>query len=366
MEQGFPPDSMTATHAVIMTHVFMLPLIATLGFALFKTMRDPPSKQLVRNWGRALVLLLSVGTWWLMGTRLEWRSAAQTLFQIYLCIVALIGAIGMQGCDFRVWRQTKTRFDAIVCSTKAGVARIAFVLMSAAAIFAMLASLIRLNRDTVSPVTRFFNCKDNLRQLGVAMQADIKANDGKWPRSTNGTVPVSWRVGLLQYMDRNALIDAYDHARPWDDKQNLPVAQTDNSALLCPSSRSGRDHQERHLTSYVMVTGPGTIAPGDRDIREADIRDGMANTAVFVEAVGLNVVWTEPRDADVSRTPIGVNLKGQGETDSPGLMSSYHSDGRAQMVFADGNVKTINERIDPQVLKSLTTIAGGERLPAKW
>ena len=89
---------------------------------------------------------------------------------------------------------------------------------------------------------------------------------------------------------------------------------------------------------------------------------------MFVEAVGLNIVWTEPRDADVSRVPIGVNLKGTGKTDSPGLMSSYHqvNGGRAMMVLADGSVRFINQSIDPHALKSLTTIAGGEPLPPDW
>lgn len=33
---------------------------------------------------------------------------------------------------------------------------------------------------------------------------------------------------------------------------------------------------------------------------------------------------------------------------------------------ADGSVRFVSQSIDPQVLKSLTTIAGGEPLPPDW
>ena len=79
----------------------------------------------------------------------------------------------------------------------------------------------------------------------------------------------------------------------------------------------------------------------------------------------LNVVWTEPRDFDVSREPIGVNLGGTGRTDSPGMLSSYHAYG-AHAVFADGSVRFIPETIDPQVLRALTTIASGDHMPEQW
>ena len=108
-----------------------------------------------------------------------------------------------------------------------------------------------------------------------------------------------------------------------------------------------------------MVTGPGSFSAGTRSIVPHDIKDGAANTLAVVEASGLNVVWTEPRDFDVARQPVGVNLKGLGRTDSPGLMSSYHQAG-AQGAFADGSVRFINENIDPRVLKALTTIDSGD------
>jgi hypothetical protein len=312
-----------------------------------------------------MVLFLAVVIWLVIVEVRISQKAAASLLRIYCSVSLLIGLVGMQGCDFRVWRLTKTRVDAFVLSALAGIGRITFILVVALGLSTFLTIFMPIGFGPLEP-NRFAQCRNNMKVLSVAMRADIEANNGQWPRSSAGSVPVSWRVSFLPYFDEASLRRNYDESRPWDDGKNLPVAQKRPGSLTCPASVLTTDDQKRWLTSYVMVTGPGTLAPGDREIRQADIRDGLANTAMFVEAVGLNIVWTEPRDADVSRTPIGINLKGQGKTDSPGLMSSYHSSGRAQMVLADGSVRTVNEDIDPQVLKSLTTIAGSEPLPPDW
>jgi uncharacterized protein DUF1559 len=116
-----------------------------------------------------------------------------------------------------------------------------------------------------------------------------------------------------------------------------------------------RDQEGRDYTDFLLVIGPGTISANNQAVRGADVRDGLSQTAFVTEASGQLVVWTEPRDLDVSRQPIGINLKGKGKIDSPGLMSSYHSNG-AFMLMGDGKVKFVSEKIDPRVLKSLTTI----------
>jgi hypothetical protein len=36
------------------------------------------------------------------------------------------------------------------------------------------------------------------------------------------------------------------------------------------------------------------------------------------------------------------------------------------VAFADGSVRFVRETIDPKVFEALSTIAGGESLPAEW
>ncbi len=87
--------------------------------------------------------------------------------------------------------------------------------------------------------------------------------------------------------------------------------------------------------------------------------DGLANTLAVTEATGLNIVWTEPRDAELGRNPLGINLAGDETSASRGIASSWH-EGLVNAAMADGSVRSLSENIDPQVLKALTTISGGE------
>jgi prepilin-type processing-associated H-X9-DG protein len=71
-------------------------------------------------------------------------------------------------------------------------------------------------------------------------------------------------------------------------------------------------------------------------------------------------VWSEPRDFDVSRGPLGFNLPGTEFGRSPGLLSSYHD--YPNVLFADGSARMLSTQVDPKVLKALTTAAGHEKV----
>ncbi len=360
MEQGFPPyrpENFMAP-VVLLTRCIMVPIVAFLAFMAFQTMRQPANKRLVERWILALLGVLAIGCSAFKMESHQLPIAVLVVIEIYLAIAALICVVAMQGCDFRFWRQTKSVTGAVIRSSLGGVGRAGLVLVATVP-FWIFAEVFFPPPSAARPPARFAECRNNMKQLWLALQAAVEADNGKWPRSIDGKLPISWRVRFLPFMDQNPLWKKYDTECSWDDRENLPIAQSRVPTFQCPANPHGSDAQQRYFTSYVMVTGPGTASPGDRDIRADDFGDGISNTAVFVEAVGLNVVWTEPRDAD-AQTPIGINLKGCGKTDSPGLLSSYHSSGRANMTLADGSVRTINENIDPQVLKSLTTIAGNE------
>jgi hypothetical protein len=203
-------------------------------------------------------------------------------------------------------------------------------------------------------------CRNNLRQIGLSFE-NFEDLHGLRPRSAGGDPPVSWRVQMLPFVDGQRLFDQYDQTVAWDHAKNEPVARQQFKPLLCPSDPQITDGRQRVCTGYVMITGKGTVSPGDRVIRRSDFKDGASNTAVVVEAAGLKVVWTEPRDFSVDRQPIGINLKGQKPTESPGMMSSYHRGG-GYMLMGDGTVIFVNENIDPRVLRALTTIDGGEKV----
>jgi prepilin-type processing-associated H-X9-DG protein len=215
-------------------------------------------------------------------------------------------------------------------------------------------------------------CKNNLKQIGLALHnwhdeyerfPDAVMVDSEHP-------PLSWRTALLPYFDQARLYAQYEQAKPWNDEINLPVAQAQVGVYLCPSVPNRRNHDSaqaqdalgRYFTSYVLVTGPQTIFPENRGLSFGQITDAAGTTLLAVEACGLNVVWTQPEDFDAGRQPIGVNLKGDQPTHSPGTLSAYHTGG-AHALFADGSVRYVSENIDRSVLKALTTATGGEPLP---
>jgi len=94
-----------------------------------------------------------------------------------------------------------------------------------------------------------------------------------------------------------------------------------------------------------------------------DVTDGVSNTLAIVEACGLPVVWTEPRDVDLAEQRVGVNLPGDQPGRSRGVVSSYHPQG-GHVAMADGSVRFMSADIDPGVLRALLSATGGEPPPA--
>lgn len=205
--------------------------------------------------------------------------------------------------------------------------------------------------------SRYTQCKSNLKQIGMALHNYHDVYD-RFPASRISTPPVSWRVQILPYLDRASLWDEYDATHAWDSTANYPIATRDVPTFLCPQrqySAADTDEHGRYYTDYAMLTGQGAFSMPDTTRRFHAFTDGMSNTLAVVEACGLNIIWTEPRDADTSQQMIGINLAGDGAYDSKGIASSYHKE-RVQALVADGSVRFLSENMEPSVLKALTTI----------
>lgn len=211
------------------------------------------------------------------------------------------------------------------------------------------------------PTILRMRCKEHLKSIGKAF-ADRAKKDGRYPAAVDqlaGGPPQSWRVALLDEITGGVQV-AYDTSQPWDAAANLPAAQTEVEVYSCPAVGYPRDGQHRWLSPFALVTGPGTIFPNGAALRIKDITDGTSSTILAVEAAGLRIVWSEPRDFDVSRDPIGLNLPGSALGQSPGL-SSYHP-GLANLLMADGSVMLVGSNIDPTILRALMTAAGNETI----
>lgn len=196
-------------------------------------------------------------------------------------------------------------------------------------------------------------CNNNLKQIGLAMQnyADVyKEFPPAYLADAEGKPMHSWRVLILPYMEQEALYNRYRFDEPWDGPNNSRLAAEMPPAYRCPS-----DAVTTNTTDYVVITGPGTMFDGDKSIGFGSIKDGTSNTLLVVESANAGVHWMEPRDLDAGQMTFTVNGPGGSE------ISSNHPGG-AEAVFADGATRFISGSVSPQVLRALTTPAGGEQV----
>src|SRR5690348_11362870 len=100
-----------------------------------------------------------------------------------------------------------------------------------------------------------------------------------------------------------------------------------------------------HYAANVWVLGPNTKK------RITDITDGSANTLLNGEVHADFKPWGHPMNfRDPAR---GINRSAQGFGGAPYSGGAYYT-------MADGSVRFVSERISPDVLRALSTPAGGE------
>jgi prepilin-type processing-associated H-X9-DG protein len=195
-------------------------------------------------------------------------------------------------------------------------------------------------------------CTNNLKQLGLAMHEyhdNYKCFPPAYIPDEDGKPMHSWRVLLLPYLEQQPLYEAYNFDEPWDSPGNLALAAQMPPFFRCPSDgESGRSE-----TSYAMLVGPQTISDGPTANGIGDIKDGTSNTILLVEVTGSGINWLEPRDVDVEKSALAINNPA-----GTGIRSNHP--GGVNILFCDGAAQFLSETIDPQVLKGLSTINGGE------
>ena len=166
----------------------------------------------------------------------------------------------------------------------------------------------------------------------------------------------SWRVLLLPYLDEQELYDDYDFDLPWDDLQNLQLQYRMPSAYLHPAN--AQTGVFNSISSYYLVTGPGTLFPPEGPLSPKDVGDDAAQTLLVVEGTPniASNTWTEPIDLAGPRVVGDLSRMGGGE---PGGLSI----GGFVAATVDGRGHFVPESLTPDVVQALITPDGGERLP---
>jgi len=290
-----------------------------------------------------------------------------------------------------------------------------FTLIELLVVMAVISVLVALLMPAVQQAreaARRSQCRNNLKQIGLALQNYHASHDrfppgyvagATYPATTNGW---GWTAMLLPYLDQAPLYNAINFQLPVEHSTNLPSVATMLPGLLCPSDQTGAGtFQITDAGGTVIIpaappfsyaatvgddnseadalTGNGTFYRNS-GTRIADLVDGTTTT-VLVGERGFGYVkgtWAgapngglvragtlNPWPAATATSPVfllvhnnWINIL----TDSDGGLddfSSFHTGG-AQMLFADGSVRFIKTIITDGPLRrtfwGMGTRGGGE------
>jgi hypothetical protein len=209
------------------------------------------------------------------------------------------------------------------------------------------------------------NCVNNIKQIGLGLH-NYYDQHGHFPPAyiadKHGRPMHSWRVLILPNMEYDELYKKYSMDEPWDGPNNRKLWNEKVPEYECPE----QPDRGKNATSYLAVTGSGTMWQGENSTRIEDIRDGTANTIMIVESDNSGIHWMEPRDLDISTMPMSVN-----SPNSPGISSLHRAVNwqrqrlGANAGMADGSVRLLPTNISAEILKSLLTVNGGEKADAE-
>jgi prepilin-type processing-associated H-X9-DG protein len=262
-------------------------------------------------------------------------------------------------------------------------------------------------------------CKNNLKQLGIAMQG-YHGRHGRFPPAAHllsSPYPdegIGWRVMILGEIEQTEL---YAQIQPTSDggAVNWSARFVAIQTYLCPSEPRPPDGEPK-VSHYEGVAGPGrngkrvaleqefyghlsfdgvlfpvfktmmngndTGLPG-RSTRIGQITDGTSKSLTIGERKENlfdwmsgalwqgnppKLIWSMSAKNIRHRINTAVNDAGQYVDENGNLQTmlsndanfgSFHAGG-AQFCFADGHVEMVDEAIDFTVYENLATIAGGD------
>jgi len=283
------------------------------------------------------------------------------------------------------------------------------------AIIAVLIALLLPGLQAAREAARRVQCSNNLKQLGVAIQSHIGANNETFPRGNPGTRKHGLFTYLLPGIEQRAIFDSINlDADVPTDGQHAPPRYTAIPQYSCPSypfatvitqgSPNTLPFMQGALSLYQAVGGTirGTSDIGThswygdypknglflwgRERRVAHVRDGLSNTLAMSEFVHRDLQggtyaagpgnvrpWLLATNTDaaigapasyvIKAVQHPINARIDRIANSVGFnhlpMGSYHASG-ANGLIADGSVTFFADDMDLEILRSISTCNGGE------
>lgn len=244
-------------------------------------------------------------------------------------------------------RHTKPGSQVVRNRPGAGMTEILLTLATLAIILAILFAFFLPAQRRARPAARRSQCKNNLKQIGLALHNYYETHGVFPPACTvdaNGKPLHSWRTLILPFLDQKDLYESIDLTKPWNDPANAEAFATQVHAFSCPSA-----NLESGFTTYQALVGAEyAFQPGKQNTIR-DIQDGTSNTVIVIDAsASIAVHWMEPSDPGVH---FFLNC---------GAESEFQHTGGLHALLADGMVRFITANVPRETRKALSTIDGGE------
>ena len=262
---------------------------------------------------------------------------------------------------------------------------------------------------------RGMQCRNNLKQLGLAIHNYELIHHGTPPNGTNAVGSRhGWNFALLPFLEQPALAEIYRDEGEWFATDNQPAYSTQVSTFQCPSAPNPRtstgetnngqswtaaactDYSSSDGVDSSAIIGLGVSAGlnrqgmfhNDRATRFAECTDGLSNTLMVIEDAGRPEFWvrgirkgtigsTPPTSPNHSaygvwagrdnKTPIhghtmdGMSFPGPCAVNCTNWRGIYGFHPQAaNVLFGDGSVRTLHQSLNIYTLIDMTTRAGGE------
>ncbi len=170
-----------------------------------------------------------------------------------------------------------------------------FIAPAGPAVIGVLIALLLPAVQAAREAARRATASNNLKNIGLALlnyESAYKHLPARAIFDSQGKPLLSWRVQILPFLDEEELYKQFHLDEAWDSEHNKPLIEK-----MPPVFADPRFDLNAGKTTYLAVTGPGTVFEGDTGMKLSRIADGTSVTAGVVEVGPEHAVpWTKPAD----------------------------------------------------------------------
>ena len=287
------------------------------------------------------------------------------------------------------------------CSQTPFHTRSGFSLIELLVVIAIIAILVALLLPAVQQAreaARRVQCKNNLKQIGLALQ-NYHDKYGKFPPGFIRAHGTAWSAMILPELDQSPLFNTITWGSRWSSGGNEAACGTVVPVFRCPSAPipnhvANNSNIENRVPCTYLACASGTnlvdnsiddsfqdgLFFNNRSMKMRDIMDGSSNTVAIGETKFDNLIlqngnvrdhWyfgsVQIRNGIENSEFIGSTAARINAFDIPSApidekelcFGSYHPGG-CHLLLADGSVRFFDENLDRTVLSGVGTLDGGE------